>query len=174
MKGEKLIFSKIQLPIIGIFSDQGGSNMKRSLVIGLGIMLSIASWAPNSRADEWNKKTIVTVYETMQIPGGVVLTPGVYVFRLMDSSSNRNIVQVFNERENRVLATIMAIPKYRVRPSGESEFSFWEMPKDTPPALRSWFYPGDNLGQEFAYPKSEAIQFSDETQREMPFILDEP
>ena len=38
--------------------------------------------------------------------------------------------------------------------------TFWEVPAGQPKALRAWFYPGDNDGQEFAYPKEEADRIS--------------
>jgi len=136
------------------------------------VVLGATVWALQIQADQWDKKTILTVGETIQIPGAT-LTPGKYVFRLMDSSSNRHIVQVFNEDQDHILATILAIPNYRLRPKGHSEFGFWEMPQGVPPALRSWFYPGDNFGQEFAYPKSEAIQLSAVTHQEVPNLSEE-
>lgn len=123
-------------------------------------------------ADTWNKKTVITITEPMQIPGAT-LTPGKYVFKLMDSSSNRHIVQVFNEDETSVINTILAIPNQRLRPTGKSEFGFWEVPAGNTPALRSWFYPGDNFGQEFAYPKQEATKLSAVVKEEVPSLSDE-
>jgi hypothetical protein len=120
----------------------------------LGIAL-----APSARADEWNKKTILTVNETIQVPNKV-LPPGKYVMRLLDSPSNRHIVQIFNADESHLETTILAIPNYRLEPSGKTVFSFWETPPGQPKALRAWFYPGDNFGQEFAYPKSAAVQIA--------------
>src|SRR5437660_1407228 len=35
-------------------------------------------------------------------------------------------------------------------------------------ALAAWFYPGDNSGQEFVYPKTEAEQLSRLNKREVP------
>jgi hypothetical protein len=67
--------------------------------------------------------------------------------------SNRHIVQITNEEENQVITTVLAIPNYRLEPTGDSQFQFWETPAGNPKALRAWFYPGDNFGQEFAYPK---------------------
>lgn len=125
----------------------------------------------NVNADTWNKKTIITITEPLQIPGAT-LTPGKYVFKLADSSSNRHIVQVFNEDEKTVINTILAIPNQRLRPTGKSEFGFWEVPAGNTPALRSWFYPGDNFGQEFAYPKQEATQLSALVKEEVPSISD--
>jgi len=147
-------------------------NGKKILMVALAILLCISLQALKIQADQWNKRTILTVRETIQIPGAT-LTPGKYIFRLMDSSSNRHIVQVFNEEQNHVLTTILAIPNYRLKPTGGSEFGFWEMPQGSPPALRSWFYPGDNFGQEFSYPKSEATQLSALTHQEVPSVSDE-
>jgi hypothetical protein len=117
------------------------------------------AFAPSARADEWNKKTILTVNETIQIPNKV-LPPGKYVMRLLDSPSNRHIVQIFNADESHLETTILAIPNYRLEPTGKTVFSFWETPPGQPKALRAWFYPGDNFGQEFAYPKSAAVQIA--------------
>ncbi len=128
--------------------------------------------ALNVNADAWNKKTIITINEPMQIPGAT-LTPGKYVFKLMDSSSNRHIVQVFNEDEKTVFNTILAIPNQRLQPTGKSEFGFWEVPAGNTPALRSWFYPGDNFGHEFAYPKQEATKLSSVVKEEVPSVSEE-
>jgi len=146
-------------------------NFKFSIGCALTIVAFACVWTV--RADQWNKKTIITIKESMQIPGAV-LTPGTYVFKLVDSPSNRHIVRVMNEEENKVIATILAIPNYRLQPKGESEFGFWEMPKGTPPALRAWFYPGDNFGQEFAYPKLEATQIAVVTQVSPPIVEEQP
>ena len=48
---------------------------------------------PQARADEWNQKTVFTFSGPVEIPGQV-LQPGTYVFKLADSASDRNIVEV--------------------------------------------------------------------------------
>jgi hypothetical protein len=113
-------------------------------------------------ADQWNKKTIVTFSQPVELPG-IVLPAGTYVFKLFDSLSNRNIVQVFNADETKIFTTILAIPNYRLEPSEETILRFDERPRDLPEALRAWFYPGDNFGQEFVYPKSRALQLAETT-----------
>ena len=113
------------------------------------------------RADEWNKKTVVTFSQPVELPG-VVLPAGTYVFKLADSLSDRHIVQVFNQDETKIFATILAIPNYRLTPAGETVMRFTERPKDTPDAMRAWFYPGDNFGQEFVYPKTRAVNLAAE------------
>jgi len=105
------------------------------------------------------KKTVMTVSEPFQVPNQV-LPPGTYVIKLLDSPSDRHIVQIFNKDENHLFTTILAIPNYRIQPTGKTVFTFWETPPGQPKALRAWFYPGDNFGQEFAYPKSAAVQIA--------------
>jgi len=122
---------------------------------------------PNLLADEWNKKTILTVGEPIQVPGAT-LEPGKYVMKLMDSQSNRHIVQIFNGDENHIITTILAIPNYRLQPTGKTVLSFWETPPGQPKALRAWFYPGDNFGQEFAYPKPAAVSIAQYTKTAVP------
>ena len=114
------------------------------------IVLLGATLAPSARADQWDKKTIVTFNDAVEIPGQV-LPAGTYVFRLADSISNRHIVQIWNADEDQVLATIMTIPNTRFETPDDSLFEFDERPGDSPQALKVWFYPGNNTGEEFIY-----------------------
>ena len=129
--------------------------------------LGLMTFVPSAMADQWNKKTYLTVNEPIQVPGQV-LQPGKYVMKLMDSPANRHIVQIFNEREDHLYTTILAIPNYRLQPTGKTEFGWWETPAGQPKALRAWFYPGDNFGQEFAYPKNEAVTLAATTNENVP------
>src|ERR1043166_5012728 len=77
--------------------------------------------SPGIRADEYDKKTTVTFSAPVEIPpvyitGMRVLPAGTYVFKLLNSSSNRHIVQIFNEDQTRIYATILAIANYRLTP----------------------------------------------------------
>lgn len=121
-------------------------------MIGLAVM-------PMLHADEWNKRTIVTVDQPI-IAGNKVLEPGTYVWKLVDSPSNRNIVRIYNQDESQLETTVLAIPNYKLHPSGKTQFEFWETPAGVPKAVRAWFYPGDNFGQEFAYPKKLVAQLA--------------
>jgi hypothetical protein len=138
------------------------------LALGIATLGMVgAALAPNMLADEWNKKTILNVNESIQVPNKV-LPPGKYVMKLLDSQSNRHIVQIFNGDETRLITTVLAIPNYRLEPTGKTKFQFWETPPGQPKALRAWFYPGDNFGQEFAYPKTEATHIASYAKAEVP------
>ena len=116
-------------------------------------------------ADDYNRKTTVTFSEPVMVAGVPVVTlePGTYVLKLVGSQNNRNIVQVFNERGNKLFTTVLAIANFRVVRTGKSQFTFWETPQGNPPALRAWFYPGDHWGQEFVYPKGLAAKLARDT-----------
>src|SRR6202050_767518 len=133
--------------------------MTRFVVAMASVGLLGVALSSSARADEWNKKTVMTVNEPIQVPNKV-LPAGTYVIKLLDSPSDRHIVQIFNADETQIQTTILAIPNYRIQPTGKTVFSFWETPPGQPKALRAWFYPGDNFGQEFAYPKSAAVQIA--------------
>lgn len=124
-------------------------------VFCLGLLC--AALSRSARADEWNKKTIVTFSGPVEV-AGTRLDAGTYVFKLADSESNRHIVRIFNQDENQLIATVMAIPDYRLAPTDKTAIKFSETSNGTTtsgtlPAsgvpIKEWFYPGDNFGQEF-------------------------
>jgi len=124
-----------------------------------------ATFAPNVRADDWNKKTTITFSAPVEIPGvhlqgWGVLPAGTYVFKLLDSRSDRHIVQVFNADESIIYATILAIPNYRLKPTDKTVITFNEGIEGRPEAIRAWFYPGTNWGEEFVYPKAKALEMA--------------
>ncbi len=141
--------------------------MKRIFLAVASLGLLGFALTPSARADAWDKKTILTVNETIQVPHTTLL-PGTYVMRLLNSPSDRHIVQIFNADETEVLTTILAIPNWQLKPKGDTVFTFWEMPPGQPRALRAWFYPGDNFGQEFAYPKTKAVTIATVAHAEVP------
>lgn len=100
----------------------------------------LAAVTPTTNADPWDKKTFVTFSDSVEIPGQI-LPPGTYVFKLLNSSSDRHIVQIFTEDERGVIATIKAIPAQRPEPRGHTTITFDERLGDSPMAVRTWFYP---------------------------------
>lgn len=129
----------------------------------LGAMIS-----PNAKADEHDKKTTVTFSGPVEIPpvhitGMRILPAGTYVFKLMNSQSNRHIVQIFNKDQTKIFATILAIPNYRLVPKDKTVITFNEGVRGQPEAIRAWFYPGANWGEEFVYPKAKAVELAQVT-----------
>jgi hypothetical protein len=141
------------------------------LVTGIGLVGT--SFIPRAHADAWNKMTIVTVNEPI-IAGNKVLSPGTYVWKLLDSPSDRHVVQIFDKDQKHIEETVLAIPNYRLKPDGKTQFTFWETPTGVPKAVRAWFYPGDNFGQEFAYPKKLVAQLASAAPVPLPAHYSEP
>src|SRR5437867_12412284 len=107
---------------------------------------------PLARASEWDQKTVFTFNQPVELPGQV-LSAGTYVFKLADSSSDRNIVQVFNKEEDELYGTFLTIPDYRPEPADKPIVTFEEREAGSPEAVKTWFYPGDEYGHDFVYPQ---------------------
>ena len=133
----------------------------------LGATLAAAQGPPADR------NTIVTFSAPVSLPG-VTLPAGSYLFKLADSQVNRNIVQVFAEDRSKIYATILAIPAERNEPADETVITFSEAPANTAPALRYWYYPGEKRGQEFAYPKAQALAIANAAQTSVLAVDAEP
>jgi hypothetical protein len=117
--------------------------------------------------DEWDKKTIFTFNAPVEVPGKV-LTPGSYVFKLLDTQADRHIVQVFDKDQSHLIGTFLTIPDYRMKPADKPLLTFEERAAGAPEAIKSWFYPGDNYGNEFVYPKARATQLAAESKQNVP------
>jgi hypothetical protein len=126
----------------------------RTLLLALCTALLCAIFVPGARAGEWEKTTIATFNVPVEVPGQVLPAGRTYFFKLADSPSDRHIVQVWNQNQDHLIATIQAIPDYRPQPTDEPVFYFEERPGNSPEAIREWFYPGDYYGQEFVYSES--------------------
>lgn len=127
--------------------------MQKPLIIALVLAAALtALLAPATKADEWDKKTIVTFDQDVEVPGQV-LPAGTYVFKLFRSSSNRNIVQIWTEHESHLLSTLMTVGDSYPNPSGEAYFVLDMRGTDEgyPPVVSSWFFGGSDEGRDFIY-----------------------
>ena len=133
----------------------------RSLVL---LILGLVLVAPAMRADvQW--RSPLTLGEPTEIPGQV-LPPGKYVVKVLDPSNPRKVVQFMNADETQVVATVMGVTNYRVT-AGEGQFVYFQRAEGHPQALKYWFYPANNFGIEFVYPKAEAIQLAQASKEEV-------
>jgi LPXTG-motif cell wall-anchored protein len=114
------------------------------------------------KAQTTNEKTIMTFSEPFEVPGvdAQILPPGTYVFTLVASLSDRNIVRITNEDGTHVFTTILAIDNVRLKPTDKTVLTFKERGEGQPEAIKAWFYPGYAWGQEFVYPKKRAIELA--------------
>jgi hypothetical protein len=103
-----------------------------------------------------DRATIVTISAPVSV-AGTVLPAGEYLFRLADTQASRNVVQIYDKDRTKIFATLIAVSAQRDEPEGESVVTFHESPANQPPAIRYWYYAGEKSGQEFAFPKEQAI-----------------
>jgi hypothetical protein len=127
----------------------------------------VAFIPPSLKADDWDKKTIFTFNAPVEVPGQVLL-PGSYLFTLLNTQSDRHIVQVFNKDKTHPYGTFLTIPDYRTTPPTKPLITFEERPAGSPEAIKAWFYPGDNFGNEFVYPKKRAVELAKSSQQNIP------
>jgi hypothetical protein len=144
-------------------------NLKTSIV---ACACLLASMLPQAKADDWDQKTTFTFSGPVEIPGQV-LSAGTYVFKLADSASDRSVVQVFNQDQNHFYGTFLTIPDYRLKPAGKPIITFDERAAGSPEAVRAWFYPGENYGHEFVYPKAKAVQLAKANSTPVPSMPNE-
>jgi hypothetical protein len=123
-----------------------------SLAVTLGVALLVASAAPQLRASEFDKKTIISFSAPVEI-SGQILPAGTYVFTTL--GENRDVVRVMNRDENRVYATVLAAPIETSVIPDHARIELSEGSGNAPEAIHAWFYPGDSLGWEFPSPQAE-------------------
>jgi len=110
-----------------------------------------------------NQDTYFTFSAPVELPG-VTLPAGRYLFKLVDSPSNRHVVRVTSDDRKQLFATLMAIPSYTVgKPSDQPEIRFMEGPENAPHAVQLWIYPGRTVGHEFIYPRAQAQRLAKAT-----------
>jgi hypothetical protein len=141
-------------------------------VILLAGLAFLGGMAPRALADDWDQRTIFTFSGPVEIPGQV-LDAGTYVFKVVDSASDRNIVQVFSEDENHLYGTFLTVPDYHQRPSGKTIINFDERAAGDPEAVKAWFYPGDNYGHDFVYPRAKAAALAKANNQPVASMPDE-
>ncbi len=123
----------------------------------IGWVLLLTSFAVSAAyGDEWNQKTILKLTEPMQIQG-VLLQPGTYILKLMDSMADRHIVRIINEDETEIIATVIGSPHYELTPPSRTQMNFWETPAVNPPAAKTWHYPGPTWAETHYGPGGSAI-----------------
>jgi Protein of unknown function (DUF2911) len=142
---------------------------KRLVLIGLAVSALGFAAVADARADTWNKKTVITFSQPVEVAGHV-LPAGTYTFQLMDSMTDRHIVQIFDANGTKLIATVLTIPNYRLKSTDATVIKFREVPAGTLQAVRAWFYPGNTVGEEFIYPKARALVLAKASNAVVPAV----
>jgi len=113
-----------------------------------------------------DRRTFVTFSGPVSVPG-MTLPAGTYTFRIMDSNTDRHIVQIFNQDGTKLMTTLLAVSAQRLEPTGDPVITFKETASNRAPAVRYWYYAGDLAGNEFVYPKNQAQMIADASNEEV-------
>ena len=117
-----------------------------------------------ARADEWDKKTFLTFSGPVQIPGAT-LPAGTYTFEIANPDTSRHVIRVSSKDGSKHYGLFLTIPAERLDPPEDNIIMFAERPAGLPQAIQVWFYPGDRLGEEFVYPRNQAMQIAKATHK---------
>jgi len=108
---------------------------------------------------EVRRLTILTFSAPVQLPG-MTLPAGKYRFEMADINNAAHTVRVLNEAGTKVLGTFSTIPT--TIPTRDlrdtNTLVMWaERPAGQPQAAKEWYYPQRSIGEEFVYPKAQAL-----------------
>src|SRR5437762_4604058 len=107
--------------------------------------LALTAAAATAQSVPPDRTTFVTFSGPVSIPG-MTLAAGTYTFRLLDSQTDRHVVQIFDKDGMKLYTTLLAVAATRPQASGDPVITFKEMPTDRPPAVHYWYYAGDTAG----------------------------
>src|SRR5688572_18199778 len=95
-------------------------------MVGSLVMGAVLLAPPAIQGDDWNLATRFSISQQFEVPGAVLEANKPYVIRLYDSPSERNVIQIFNEDQTKLVTMFMAIRSERMEPTDDTKFSFME------------------------------------------------
>jgi len=102
------------------------------------------------------RTTNLNISEPTEI-SGTILQPGSYMLRVHDFKGGKVQVQVTDESDKTVFATVTAMRMRRNLDTNQQQAEQTELTYTTAnghPALSTWFYPGDEWGEQFTSGKA--------------------
>jgi LPXTG-motif cell wall-anchored protein len=134
----------------------------------LGVVYAVATLAvlvpATASAQPSDKRTFFTFSGNVDMPG-VALPAGKYEFRIANSDSSRNVIQVRSGDGKKTFGLFLTHTAERVTASNEAEVRFLEAGAGAAPAIKTWWYPGERTGYEFVYPKAQARRLAQRTRQ---------
>jgi ribosomal protein L3 len=127
------------------------------------MLLTMSAMPTLAQGQPMDARTEFTFNQPVELPG-VTLPPGTYIFRFVDGTTGRKVMQVqAKDASSKTYGMFLTINAQRPRPSDDAELRFLETPAGQPAAVKTWWYPGNTIGREFIYPKSQAIRLAKAT-----------
>jgi hypothetical protein len=154
-------------PIALIKGDEEEKNMfSKSLITSAcatAMLLTMSATPVLAQGGTMDSRTEFTFNQPVDLPG-VTLPAGTYIFRFVDAMTGRKVMQVqAKDASNKTYGMFLTINAERPRASDDAELRFLETPAGQPAAVKTWWYPGNTIGREFIYPKSQARRLAQAT-----------
>jgi hypothetical protein len=138
--------------------------LKSAGCAAVALTLMTGSAQPAQAQVRGDKAVYFTFSQPVTLPQ-VTLPAGKYLFRLADSLVNRTIVQIYSADGSKLHAMLMTMPSRRADRPNDPEVRFLETAANTPPAIATYWYPGEQTGWEFVYPRQQAISLARTSQQ---------
>lgn len=138
-------------------------RLMTSAFAAAAMFTTLSAVPAHAQGGPMDARTEFTFNRPVELPG-VTLPPGTYVFRFVDATTGRKVMQVqAKDASNKTYGMFLTINAERPRPSDDAELRFLETPAGAPAAVKTWWYPGNTIGREFIYPKSQARRLAQAT-----------
>jgi hypothetical protein len=120
-----------------------------------------------------NKTTHLTFSHPVEVPG-VTLPAGTYIFRLQGSvSGSWNRVSITNQADDKTFANVLTVHDYRHETAPHTVVTFGEKGNCTEATpIKAWFYPNEQYGYRFVYPKEQAARIAQDCNEPVPETFD--
>ncbi len=126
-----------------------------AVFLGLLCMAGITMGAATGHIEDSAKKTTLTISALTQLPG-TTLAAGSYVFRQSGEQSGWDIVQVYNSDQSSLVTTLLAYPNPNLVSNGQAFLVYPQSTDNQTQIMEAFFFDGDPVGQQLAYPKKAA------------------
>src|SRR5690349_8705105 len=127
------------------------------------MMLTMSASPARAQGGTMDSRTEFTFNRPVELPG-VTLPPGTYIFRFVDATTGKKVMQVqAKDASNKTYGMFMTISAQRPKASDDAELRFLETAAGQPAAVKTWWYPGNTIGREFIYPKDQARRLAKAT-----------
>jgi len=131
--------------------------LKRIVALSAFALLALSIGTAHAQPADY--RTFFTFSGPVTLPG-VTLPAGTYLFRLADPTTGRKVINVLSADGKRSLAMLHTIPNQLLKAPQEPEIRFMETAANTPPPIKTWWYPGNSIGYEFIYPRKQALELA--------------
>ena len=107
--------------------------MLKRLMTASVLVVLVHVMASGANASTFDKRTYFTFNQPVALPG-VTLPAGTYMFRIANTETSRNVIQVSNKQGTESYALLNTVLAQRPDVPKDSEIRFRETPAGVPPA----------------------------------------